>query len=144
MKNALLIYTQDTFFIIIIIREVFKDIYGFRMGPLYATYTGLFFLYARNIDCILSKPTQLHFFSHIFLCSVKIVLLPPPHTTSHIHVVTYPAITIGMTCVLDIRDTLEQIYNVNGRILRIKCYVNITWFTTKDKYKKKGVKKNRY
>lgn len=110
-KNAVLIYTQIFFLF-----KLYIGIYVFRIGPLCMVYWS-FFLHARNIDCILSKPTQLHyFFPHIFLCSVKIVL-PPTRTLT-----VYTAITIGMTCVSDIRDTLAQIYNVNGRILR-----NVTW-----------------
>jgi len=52
-----------------------RVLHGYNMrfldGPIVQSYTYWSFLYARNIECILSKPTQLHYFfpHNIFFCA---------------------------------------------------------------------------
>lgn len=105
-------FTRRIFFLF----KLYIGIYVFRIGPLCMVYWSFFYMHAISNVFFLNQHSCIIFFPHIFLCSVKIVL-PPTRTLT-----VYTAITIGMTCVSDIRDTLAQIYNVNGRILR-----NVTW-----------------
>jgi len=122
--------------------EFYTDIICvFWMDPLCrAIPTGLFYMHAISNVFFLNQHSCIIFFRiyFFFLCTVKIIL--SPHITrTRTHARTNSvrrAITIGMTCVSDIKDTFAQIYIIqciNGRMKPKKCYVSITWFTAKDK-----------